>query len=305
MTSENTYAIGAVSRLLGLSTHALRKWEVRHGAVRPGRSEGGDRRYSREDLERLTKLKELVDHGHAISTIAALSDAELDELLGGGLVPLPVSVESLRVAVLGARLWRELDAARARLQQIELVAHAESAEPLAGIEVDALVVDLPALADGTRAELREIREQTGVDRLLVVYRYGSVAVAERLCDARTAAFSRPINLREMERALLSLVTDRQGSRPALGLPPHRFTRKTLADVAAVSPALACECPRHVAELIIELSDFESYSEDCEINKPDDAVVHGMLRRTAATARSLFEDALIDLAAYEGIELQSK
>ncbi len=305
MTAENTFAIGAVSRLLGLSTHTLRKWEVRHGAVTPGRSKGGDRRYSRQDLQRLTKLRDLVERGHAISTIASLSTAELDDLLGTTLAASTSDAESLRVAVLGDRLWRELYAARERLQQTELVAHAESAEHLSNAAAEALVVDFPALADNTRAELRSIREQTGIDRLLVVYRYGSIDTAERLCDARTAAFSRPLNLREMERALLSIAGDQHSSRPTLGLPPHRFSRTTLAEVASTSPALACECPRHVAELIIELSDFESYSEDCEINKPEDAVVHGMLRRTAATARSVFEDALIDLAAYEGIELVPK
>ncbi len=305
MTTEHTFAIGAVSRLLGISTHTLRKWEVRHGAVSPGRSAGGDRRYSRDDLERLTRLRDLVDRGHAISTIASLSVAEMEELLGGAQPGSEGSVESLRVAVLGDRLWRELDSARERLQQIELIAHGASAEHLANVDADALVVDLPSLTDEARAELRSIREQTGIGRLLVVYRYGSINLAERLCDAQTAAFSRPVNLREMERALLSITRDVHGARPTLGLPPHRFSRTTLAEVAAESPALACECPRHVAELIIELSDFESYSEDCEINKPDDAVVHGMLRRTAATARSLFEDALVDLADYEDIELEPK
>ncbi len=305
MNTQNTFAIGAISRLLGVSTHTLRKWEVRHGAVTPGRSKGGDRRYSREDLERLTRLRDLIDLGHAISTIASLSVAEMDDLLSGTQAGFKSSVESLRVAILGDRLWRELNSARERLQQIELVTHAETAEHLANVEADALVVDLPALADSARGELRAIREQTSIDRLLVVYRYGSIEAAERLCDAQTAVFSRPLNLREMERALLSIARELHSSGPTLGSPPHRFSRTTLAEVAAESPALACECPRHVAELIIELSDFESYSEDCEINKPDDAVVHGMLRRTAATARSLFEDALVDLADYEGIKLEPK
>ena len=304
MTADKTYPIGAVSRLLGLSTHALRKWEVRHGAVAPSRSEGGDRRYSRDDFERLARLKELVDLGHAISTIASLTNAELDDLLGRRPTTVEGGDECLEIAVLGDRLWQELNEAETRLPLVQIIAHASSADELGGVSADAIIVEIPSLAEHTRDELRAIRELTGIDRLLVVYRFGSIEFAERLSDSRTATFGRPINLRELGRALHSISGDRLAARPAIGLPPHRFTRKLLSDVAMMSPELACECPRHVAQIIIELSDFEAYSEDCEINKPDDAVVHGMLRRTAATARSLFEDALIDLAASEDIDLSN-
>ena len=113
-----------------------------------------------------------------------------------------------------------------------------------------------------------------------------------------------MNLRELERTLRAICIDPGRPLPAVGLPPHRFSRRVLADVAMLSPALACECPRHVAQILIELSDFESYSADCENTKPDDAVVHRMLRRTAATARSLFENALVDLASHEDIDLNA-
>ena len=73
-------------------------------------------------------------------------------------------------------------------------------------------------------------------------------------------------------------------------------------MAMISPELACECPRHVGQLLIELTDFENYSAECEDTKPHDAAIHNMLRRTAATARALFEAALIELAEVEGIDL---
>lgn len=302
MNPKNTFAIGAVSQMLGVSTHALRKWEVRHGAIQPSRSDGGDRRYSREDVERLTRLKELVDSGHAISTIALLSNAELDALLATPAGVFKDTDRPRRVAVIGDRLGRDLQAAGERLRQTRIVAVSTSGDELKGVDVDAIVAEIPSLTDQTRADLRTIRDQTGIDRLVVVYRYGSIELAESLSDPWTATFSKPFNYRELERALLSLTSGRSAAGNQLGLPPHRFARQQLSDIALMSPALACECPRHVAELIIELSDFESYSKECEISKPDDAVVHGMLRRTAATARSLFEDALVDLADYEGIEI---
>lgn len=47
------YSIGAVAKMLGLSVQTLRAWEDRYKVVVPGRSEGGQRLYSRGDVERL------------------------------------------------------------------------------------------------------------------------------------------------------------------------------------------------------------------------------------------------------------
>lgn len=302
MNLEKTFAIGAVSRLLGISTHALRKWEMRYGAISPARSDGGDRRYSEDDVERLTRLATLVGQGHPIGTIASLSNDALDDLLGSNRAMVSSAAEPLQCVVVGTRLWAELKSANDRLQHTTIAAYVHDAEALDRLQMDAVIAEIPTLGRETRAEIRALRERSGVDAIVVVYRYGAVEVAERLSDARTAVLSRPMNLRELERTIRAICVDPGRPLPSVGLPPHRFSRRVLSDIAMMSPALACECPRHVAQVLIELSDFESYSADCEDTKPDDAVVHRMLRRTAATARSLFEDALVDLAAHEDIDL---
>jgi methanogenic corrinoid protein MtbC1 len=69
--------------MTGLSADTLRAWERRYEAVVPERSDRG-RLYSDADVARLRRLAELVARGHAIGTIAALSDAELDGLLRRG-----------------------------------------------------------------------------------------------------------------------------------------------------------------------------------------------------------------------------
>ena len=304
MSSEKTNAIGAVSRLLGVSTHALRKWETRYGAISPARSEGGDRRYSENDVDRLARLATLVGQGHAIRTIASLSDEALDDLLSTKRVVVSQTEEPLRCVVVGSRLWAELKPASVRFQHTSLVGHVDDADGLDTLQVDALIAEIPTLGREARATIHALREKSSVDAIVAVYRYGSVEVAESLSDARTALLSRPMNLRELERTLRAICVDPNRALPPLGLPPHRFSRRVLADIAMMSPALACECPRHLAQILIELSDFESYSADCENTKPDDAVVHRMLRRTAATARSLFEDALVDLASHEDIGLNA-
>jgi len=42
--------------------------------------------------------------------------------------------------------------------------------------------------------------------------------------------------------------------------PHRFDDTTLTDFASMSSTNAYECPRHVAEVLIQLSSFEAHLE---------------------------------------------
>ncbi len=53
-SSEAIYSIGAVSRMLGIPSATLRAWEDRYGVVVPERSLGGQRLYTRSQIEQLT-----------------------------------------------------------------------------------------------------------------------------------------------------------------------------------------------------------------------------------------------------------
>jgi DNA-binding transcriptional MerR regulator len=57
------YSIGAVSRMLDLSAATIRTWETRYGKVSPARSEGGQRLYSRDQVEHLRFVKEAIAAG--------------------------------------------------------------------------------------------------------------------------------------------------------------------------------------------------------------------------------------------------
>lgn len=76
------HRIGAVVEQTGLSQHAIRVWERRYGAVIPERSGGGSRLYSDLDIERLQLLQRLTRQGHAISALAKLPTAQLQQLAG-------------------------------------------------------------------------------------------------------------------------------------------------------------------------------------------------------------------------------
>jgi DNA-binding transcriptional MerR regulator/methylmalonyl-CoA mutase cobalamin-binding subunit len=73
-----------VSERTGLSPHVLRVWERRYGAIRPVRTEGGQRLYSDADVIRLQLLRQAVEGGHNIGQLAGLADKALTEMIESG-----------------------------------------------------------------------------------------------------------------------------------------------------------------------------------------------------------------------------
>jgi DNA-binding transcriptional MerR regulator len=63
MDGSAIYSIGAVARMVGVSVSTLRTWEDRYGVVVPGRSAGGQRRYSRDQLAQLEFVAREVESG--------------------------------------------------------------------------------------------------------------------------------------------------------------------------------------------------------------------------------------------------
>lgn len=78
------YPIGVVAELLGVSVQVVRRFDD-EGVVEPHRSEGGQRRYSRREIERLAHALQLGEEGISaagIRRIMALED-ELAAVRGG------------------------------------------------------------------------------------------------------------------------------------------------------------------------------------------------------------------------------
>jgi MerR family transcriptional regulator/heat shock protein HspR len=62
------YTIGQVAQILGIQPAALRRLDEQD-IVRPDRSEGGQRRYSRDEVERLREVIELTDEGVTLAGV--------------------------------------------------------------------------------------------------------------------------------------------------------------------------------------------------------------------------------------------
>jgi methanogenic corrinoid protein MtbC1 len=75
------HPIRVAARRAGLTPDLLRAWEMRYEAVDPGRSEGGQRRYSDADVERLRLLRLATEAGRRIGDVVELNDPALRQMV--------------------------------------------------------------------------------------------------------------------------------------------------------------------------------------------------------------------------------
>ena len=62
------YRIGEVSDIVGVEPHVLRYWETEFRSIRPQKSRKGQRIYSRKDVDKLLRVKDLLyTHGFTIA----------------------------------------------------------------------------------------------------------------------------------------------------------------------------------------------------------------------------------------------
>jgi DNA-binding transcriptional MerR regulator len=71
------YGISVAAELVGLGPQTLRLYEER-GLLEPSRTEGGTRRYSEDDLDRIRRISQLLDEGLNLAGIAMVLGLEQD-----------------------------------------------------------------------------------------------------------------------------------------------------------------------------------------------------------------------------------
>lgn len=129
-------AIGSLARRTGVPVDTLRAWERRYGVLRPTRTDGGQRRYGNEDVERVLWLAARVAEGQRISDAVSALTALEGEGVGSPEACGPTIALAARLAGAarqgdGARVEIELDRAFAALplvQAMELVVFPALAE---------------------------------------------------------------------------------------------------------------------------------------------------------------------------------
>jgi DNA-binding transcriptional MerR regulator len=75
--TRGVFGISTAAELVGMGAQNLRAYG-RRGLVEPARTEGGTRRYSPDDLDRLRRIGELIAAGLNLAGFALVLDLEAD-----------------------------------------------------------------------------------------------------------------------------------------------------------------------------------------------------------------------------------
>jgi DNA-binding transcriptional MerR regulator len=309
LINKHQYAIGVVARRTQTHPETIRVWERRYELIVPGRSETGRRLYSENDIAKLTLVKRLTELGHSVSSLAKLSNDDLRDRLNASLASEPSKyteqLSKLRVVFAN-------DALRLRLSR-DLLIHEDITvvdfpnKNLSSVmeqRADIVIVDLVTLNEESLSDVRHYLSETGCESALVIFNFGTKKSILELEDAGVVCLKGSVAAAEIYRACRSIKPTLSNSRPALNQPvtSPRFTNEQLSRIAALTSKIACECPNHLAELIINLTAFEKYSSECANRNEEDAQLHSQLNQAAGASRLILEESLVRLMEIEGIEV---
>jgi DNA-binding transcriptional MerR regulator len=319
-TLAPVYRTGVAARLAGIPVETLRVWERRYNIVGPRLSPRGHRLYSAADVSRLVLIKKLVDLGSPIRSVAGLPLAALRDMRSaaaaasqGVSIGPEASPRSLRVALVGNALSEQVAREGALRSTLEIVATCAeptgAAEALQEVAADVLAIELPTLQTEAIATVDALAGSVGARHVVIEYRFGPSAVVSALRDRGYSVVRAPLDADELERLCRNVMPSgaipapsESALLPLEAVPGARFDEQSLTRIAWALTTLYCECPHHLVDLLRSLGTFERYSAECANRSPADALLHQYLQRVAASARVLFEDALVRVARAEGYAL---
>ena len=196
-------------------------------------------------------------------------------------------------------------------QRSELLAAATS------VKVDALVADLALLGDSPDEAIAELEAALKPELTVIVYAFAKWEVVERLRRPSRQLMRAPVSARALRSSMIGLIVKHLTSAPRQDAtvpnaqasllrleqpaPMRRFDDMQLAALQDIVSAVDCECPNQVADLVLSLNAFESYSAQCQNRNEKDAKIHRMLARVTGHARAVMEYAMKELCEFEGID----
>ena len=293
---DDVYRIATVSNLTGIPVQTMR-------------SATNARLYRRADIKRLPLLKAAVDAGHAIGTVASLTERKVRvrfEFMPAGVAKTPE--RGCRVLVCGKALAARLAAAwqdqtGVRVQAI--MAAPSAVGPDSPDEVGVVIVDAPVLEAILPGALWQLQAATRARDATVLYGFGNRQTPARLDDINVIARVTPADPAQLARirllGLLGLAVDPKAPDHFLHMLNHPAARCYDDMYLGQTPSsVQRECPNHVVDLLMQLNAFERYSLACESANATDASVHAMLYLASGHSREILEEALRHLLAHEGV-----
>jgi len=278
--------------------------------------------YGEEDLLRATLLKQLSDEGYAISTIAPLAVAELNDLRQRqpnqrGSATSATHHRSVSLAIVGLALAGQVEnkAFATHLQHVQLTAAGvyqsiESARQTPpATSPDIFLLKINTLHEIVVHEILQAARAMRASQIVVLYNYGREQVVRTMRELGMIVRREPVSdyeLAELINSVLVVDATQQLSETStsITIPARKYSDQILKKIGGISTNVLCECPRHVAEIIAQLASFEQYSQECLNKSAEDAHLHAYLSSVSGSARALFEQALEKVAHHEGIDLNA-
>jgi hypothetical protein len=299
--------IGAVAKATGINASTLRIWEHRYGVPKPHRTGGGARRYAPSEVKRLKLIKALVDVGHKPSNLSSLSIDELAEhlnFLNPHVSPHRNAVDHLRLLTVGDSTGLKSILRDDSQSEINVVNHLSDPEEIQHWlgKFDVLLFNYSALQSTHAQQL--IHSIQGLAHMgsIVIYSFSNSITVQTLEAAGIHCLKSPISSADVRQLLDSLAekAHMNGSMPRKT--EKKFSVEDLETISALDFSLYCECPRHLASLLMSLNGFVSYSEQCLDASPQDAAIHRFLRTMASDAIASIESGLQLVLTAEDITL---
>lgn len=264
---EDLYKIGTVAKLTGIAVERLRAWERRYGLT-PASREGKTRFFSGEQVERLTRIRRLIDQGHPVSTLINLDSDTLNERLQSVQESKPAASDSAtpNVVLVGTQLLM-LEQNQPQVPRFKVAGRwVNLAVCLPELQATETAPDVVVVLLGsvTPASLSELQAIPAPSRTLVVYHYatdtGLAAAAEQGCEL----LRWPVSWTDIEAAVARLARSplragRQASR--------HFSDEQLLTIASSGSGLGCACPADLVNLISALNAFSDHSAVCAEREP--------------------------------------
>lgn len=313
------FKIGAVSRITNIPVDTLRIWERRYSVVVPVRSDNADRLYQRDDINRLTLLKMLVDRGHSIGSIVKFTNDELVERLEihdeKNIRKKPTNTDKdIHVVMIGDVLSLQLEHAQINDPSFYFTGlyrnEAEFFEKNNDNAIDILIVEYPAIQEDYIIDINELFKKSGAKKLILIYGFTNSAAKKMLSETDFVFIHAPITVDHLHAEIKHLIEDQElhkekNSSYALQdkAPLRSYTNNQLIKLSSASSAIKCECPQHLSSMILKMVQFEIYSSECENRNKKDAELHAMLGNMTGHARSIMEQALTEVVEAEGLSIE--
>lgn len=296
---DDYYRIGSVAALTGIAIERLRAWERRYG-FSPAHKNGRTRFYSVNQLERLKKIKHLIDRGQTVSSVINLNESQLNQRFSNTEThPNPNShgpeLAAPRVGLVGANLL-QLEQRQEPSERLDIVARWANLgallDPTHQQEApDVLILQVPVLS---LADIDKAQQAMPQCKIISAYQFATAAELSR-CQAQDVPILKwPLDWREVE---FTCLEESKRHLKTIGYVHRRFSDEEL-----IALSVGDENPnrptQHLVDAIHQVNALSAFLQSCAEEDGVEAQLNDALGEAcsdAAYARAYLESALQSIA----------